>query len=195
MLYTHLQKIHYQLTVCCNLAWFQKQRYSKTCLKPPLPKRPKDQKLVFKTNYRLMQVKRSILQYFQPSLRYHLSLRSLFCLFLSGRFTQVLLYSKTRLKQSLSKRPELVSKTNYGLMQVKSIAECSKGSILQYFPPSLSYHLSLRSLFCLFLSGCLRQVFLYRSRQTKFCQIFYYPSVLTFVLGALNRTSSMRWFF
>ena len=28
-----------------------------------------------------------ILQYFQPSLRYHLSLRSSFCLFLSGRFT------------------------------------------------------------------------------------------------------------
>ena len=26
-------------------------------------------------------------------------------------------------------------------------------SILQYFRPSLSYHLSLRSLFCLFLSG------------------------------------------
>ena len=30
-------------------------------------------------------MKGSILQYFQPSLRYHLSLRSLFCLFLSGR--------------------------------------------------------------------------------------------------------------
>ena len=26
-------------------------------------------------------------------------------------------------------------------MQVKSIAECSKGSILQYFRPSLSYHI------------------------------------------------------
>ena len=36
--------------------------------------------------------KGSILQYFRPSLSYHLSLRSLFCLFLSGRFTQVLLY-------------------------------------------------------------------------------------------------------
>ena len=46
-------------------------------------------------------------------------------------------------------------------MQVKSIAECSKGSILQYFRPSLSYHLSLRSLFCLLLSGRLRQVLLY----------------------------------
>ena len=45
-------------------------------------------------------------------------------------------------------------KTNYPLMQVKSIAECSKGSskgnILQYFQPSLSYHWSLKPLFCLF---------------------------------------------
>ena len=32
---------------------------------------------------------------------------------------------------------------NICLMQVKSIAECSKGSILQYFRPSFSYHLSL----------------------------------------------------
>ena len=44
-------------------------------------------------------------------------------------------------------------------MQVKSIAECSKGSILQYFQPSLSYHLSLRSLFCLFLSDRFTQGF------------------------------------
>ena len=44
-----------------------------------------------------------------------------------------------------SKRtPKLVLNTDYRLMQVKSIAECSKGSILQYFRPSLSYHLSLR---------------------------------------------------
>ena len=41
-------------------------------------------------------------------------------------------------------------KTNYSLMQVKSVAECSKGSILQSFWPSLSFHLILRSLFCLF---------------------------------------------
>ena len=41
------------------------------------------------------------------------------------------------------RRPKLVLKTDYCLMQVKSIAECSKGSILQYFQPSLSYSLSL----------------------------------------------------
>ena len=37
--------------------------------------------------------------------------------------------------------------TDYSLMQVKSIAECSQGSILQYFGPSLSYNLSLKSVF------------------------------------------------
>ena len=46
-------------------------------------------------------------------------------------------------------------------MQVKSIAECSKGSILQYFRSSLSYQLLLRSLFCLFLSGPFTQALLY----------------------------------
>ena len=53
------------------------------------------------------------------------------------------------------RRPKLAFKTDYCLMQVKSIAECS-------FRPSLSYHLSLRSLFCLFLSGRFRQVLLYQ---------------------------------
>ena len=54
---------------------------------------------------------------------------------------------------------KLVFNTNYRLMQVKSIAECSKRSILQNFRPALSYHLSLRSLFCLFLSGRFTQVY------------------------------------
>ena len=40
-------------------------------------------------------------------------------------------------------------------------AECSKGSILQYFRPSLSYHLSLIPLFCLFSSGRFTQVLLH----------------------------------
>ena len=70
-------------------------------------------------------------------------------------------YSKTCLKRSLSKRPKLVFKTDYCLMRVKSIVECSKGSILQCFWPSLSYHLSFRYLLCLFLSGRFRQVLLY----------------------------------
>ena len=86
-----------------------------------------------------------------------------------------LLYSKTCLKWPLSKRPKLFFKTNYRLMQVKSIAECSKGSILQYFGPSLNYHLSLRSSFCLFLSGRLRQDLLY-------CVCCYFVNLLFIVV-------------
>ena len=55
-------------------------------------------------------------------------------------------YSKICVKRSLSKRQKMVFKTDYRFMQIKSIAECSKGSILQYFRPSLIYHLPLRPL-------------------------------------------------
>ena len=79
----------------------------------------------------------------------------------------VSMYSKACVKQPLYKRPKLVFKTNYRQMQIKSVAECSKGSILQYFRPSLSYHLSLRSLFCLFLSNGFTQVLLYIQSEWK----------------------------
>ena len=36
-------------------------------------------------------------------------------------------YSKACLKQPLKRRPKLVFKTDYRLMQVKGIAECSNG--------------------------------------------------------------------
>ena len=45
---------------------------------------------------------------------------------------------------------------NAGQKYCRMLQEC----ILQYFRPSFSYHLSLRPLFCLFLSGRLRQVLL-----------------------------------
>ena len=51
----------------------------------------------------------------------------------SGNFIN---YSKICVKPTLSKRLKMVFKTDYRLMQVKSIAECSKVSILQYFGPS-----------------------------------------------------------
>ena len=51
-----------------------------------------------------------------------------------------LAYTVKPVLSSHSKRtPKLVFNTDYRLMQVKSIAECSKGSILQYFQPALSY--------------------------------------------------------
>ena len=66
---------------------------------------------------------------------------------------------KTKKKPVLSglskRRPKLVLKADYRLMQVKVLQ-----NILQYFQPSLGYHLSLISLFCLFLGGSLRQVLL-----------------------------------
>ena len=63
---------------------------------------------------------------------------------------------KPVLSDHSKKDQNLVFNANYHLMQVKNIAEC----ILQYFWPSLSYQLPLRPLFCLFLSGHLRQVLL-----------------------------------
>ena len=54
------------------------------------------------------------------------------------------------LKRPLKKNQNLVFYTDYRLMQVKSIAECSKGSIRQYFWIALSYHLSLRSFLSIF---------------------------------------------
>ena len=68
---------------------------------------------------------------------------------------------KTCVNGHIQKDQKMVFKTDYCLMQVKSIAECSKGSILQYFRPLLSYHLSIIPLFCLFLSGHFTQVLLY----------------------------------
>ena len=70
--------------------------YSKTCLKRLLSKRPQigfqDQLSLNagQKNCRMLQREHSAI--FRPSLSYYLSLRSLFCLFLSGRFTQDLLY-------------------------------------------------------------------------------------------------------
>ena len=98
------------------------------------------------------------------------------------------IYSKTCLKGSLSKRPKLVFKTKYRLMQVESIAECSKGSILQYFRPSLSCHLSLRSLFCLFLSGHFTLILLHRSHDNK--TIIFVPLEIR-IACKLTRISSL----
>ena len=46
-----------------------------------------------------------------------------------------------------------ISLTNVSLMKVESIAECSKGSILQYFWPALSENQSWKPILVFFLSG------------------------------------------
>ena len=55
--------------------------------------------------------------------------------------------------------------TNGSLMKVKSIAECFKGSILQYFLPELRDNWSLEQFFGIFESG-------------RFTQVFYFMSIL-----------------
>ena len=49
---------------------------------------------------------------------------------------------------------------NGSLMKVERIAECSKGSILQYFWPALRDNRSWKTILVFFLSGRLRQVLL-----------------------------------
>ena len=50
---------------------------------------------------------------------------------------------------------------NGSLMKVESIAECSKGSILQYFWSAFSDNQSWKLFLVFYLSGRLRQVLLY----------------------------------
>ena len=71
----------------CNKLLCSKTIYSKTCLKRPLKK--KQNKLVFNTDYRLMQVKS--IGAFCKTLAC-IKVPFLFCLFLSGRLTQAILY-------------------------------------------------------------------------------------------------------
>ena len=62
---------------------------------------------------------------------------------------------------------------NGSLMKVESIAECSKGSILQYFWPALSNNRSWKTILVFFLSGRLRQVLLYTiSQRDDFTTLF-----------------------
>ena len=59
------------------------------------------------------------------------------------------------------RRPKIGFQVRLSLNAGQKYCRMPQESILQYFPPSLSYHLSLRSLFCLFLSGHFTQVLLY----------------------------------
>ena len=69
-------------------------------------------------------------------------------------------YSKTCLKRSLKKNTKMIFNTEYRVMQVKSLAECSPWSILLYFRPSLSYHFRIKTFVLYILNDSLRQVLL-----------------------------------
>ena len=96
-----LKHQHKQTRICLGehkLYLSERTDYSKTCLKRPLKKGPKidfQDQLSLNTGHKYCRMfQESILQYFRPSLSYHLSLRPLFCLLLRGHLRQVLITYK-----------------------------------------------------------------------------------------------------
>ena len=70
------------------------------------------------------------------------------------------IYSKTCVKQPLSKWQKIGFQDQLSLNAGQKYCRMLQGEILQYFRPLLSYHLTLRSLFCLFLNGSFTPVLL-----------------------------------
>ena len=68
---------------------------------------------------------------------------------------------KPALSGHTKRRPKIVFQDRLSLNAGQKYCRMLQESILQYFRPSLSYHLSLRHLIHLFLSCCLRQVLMY----------------------------------
>ena len=94
-------------------------------------------------------------------------------------------YSKTCVKRPLPKRPEIGFQDQLSLnagQKYCRMAECSMGSILQYFRPLLSYHLSLRSLFCLFLSDCFSLILKNATKHVKDYRSLYFIYLVRFLL-------------
>ena len=64
----------------------------------------------------------------------------------TGKTSNLVITVKPVISGHADRPPKLVLNIDHPLMQIKSMAECSKGSILQYFRPSLSYHFSIKTL-------------------------------------------------
>ena len=75
--------------------------------------------------------------------------------------SEVINYSKTCFKQPLKKKTEIGFQDRLWLNADQKYYRMLLESILQYFRPSLSYHLSLRPLFCLFLTGFTVEIMLF----------------------------------
>ena len=65
------------------------------------------------------------------------------------------------------------------------------GSILQYFWPSLICHLSIRSLFCLFLSGRFTKGFTEKQEFSCACPIYYLPFWTYIIIFTTFRTTTL----
>ena len=87
-------------------------------------------------------------------------------------------FCKTCLKGPLKKSTKnLFFNTNYSLMQVKSIAECSKRSILQYFRPSFSYHFSIKTFVLSIFKWPLKTGF--TPQCLLFCRLYIYHNCVS----------------
>ena len=67
--------------------------------------------------------------------------------------------SKTCVKRPLSKYQNWFPRPIIAECRSKVLQNAPRGAICKYFRPSISYHLSLRSFFCPFLSGRFTQVY------------------------------------
>ena len=98
------------------------------------------------------------------------------------------MYSKTCVKRPLSKRPKFVFQYHMSLKAGQKYCKCS-----QYFRPSLSYHLSLRPLFFLFLSGRVTQVLLYIQAVNARGRLCIYAGESEYSLVAYVITNCIYW--
>ena len=90
--------------------------------------------------------------------RYNVKLRSQ---------SNILLYSKTCLKRPLKEITKIGFQDQLSLNAGEKYCRMLQWEHSAIFQPSLSYHLSLRSMFCLFLSDRLRQVLQYMKCQNN----------------------------
>ena len=95
----------------------------------------------------------------------------------------ITLYSKTCGKLPLSKRPKIDFQDQLLLNVRHRYCRMLQESILQYFWPSFSYHLSLSSLFCLFWVAVVHS-FYWISSKVYFIKV--YLSFISKILFSLN---------
>ena len=108
------------------------------------------------------------------------------------------IYSKTCVKWPLSKRPKIHLHDQLSLNAGQSIAESSNRSILQYFGPSLSYHMAFKTFVLSFFewlfytSGNFTQLLLYHINLYP-ASIFLSAFYICYIYSSALQTSFFSW--
>ena len=101
--------------------------------------------------------------------------------------------SKTCLKRPFSKRPNMVFKTNFRLMLVKSVAECSKGEHSAILSTFIKLPFVIKIFVLYILSGRLRQVLLYIDSFIKLSFVFLPSNLFLYIKSAfMSKEASTR---